>query len=299
MTLTIRNHRVTGPGVRFLAANSYGGPITPQLIVLHDTAGRLDKGSSVGWFRDKECTKSAHFVVERDGSVTQMVPLDRKAFHCGESAWKGRRYCNSFAIGIEIVNPGKMDRMGRAWFGVAVSSDLDLVQAYTRDHGDGWWLPYTPEQIAAVKALCREIMAAYPDVNDIATHWMISPGRKIDTCPLLPLDDIVAYANGTAEPETADVPLDPVTPPAAPPSSMATSTTGNTALAIGVGSTATVATEMSTAMALVAKSGAPFGLGQVALALAQSPTFWIAALTVAGSIYVWLERRAKLIHHGI
>jgi hypothetical protein len=58
MTLTIRNHRVTGPGVRFLAANSYGGPITPQLIVLHDTAGRLDKGSSVGWFRDKECTTS-------------------------------------------------------------------------------------------------------------------------------------------------------------------------------------------------------------------------------------------------
>jgi N-acetyl-anhydromuramyl-L-alanine amidase AmpD len=299
MTLTIRAGRVIGPGVRFLAANSSGGPIAPSLIVLHDTAGRLEKGSSVGWFRDKKCTTSAHFVVERDGSVAQMVPLDSKAFHCGESVWQGRRYANSFAIGIEIVNPGKMDHAGKAWFGQAVTSDLDLVQARTREHGDGWWLPYTPEQIDAVKALCRAIMAAYPDVNDIATHWMISPGRKIDTCPLLPLDDIVAYANGEIEPETADVPAAPVTPLPAPPATMATSTTGQTAIALGAGGTVTAATEVSTAMALVAKSGATFSAAQFALALAQSPTFWIAVLTVAGAAYVWLERRAKLVRYGI
>ena len=299
MELNIRNGRITGRGVRFLSANSSGGEIKPSLIVLHDTAGRLDKGSSVAWFRDKGCTTSAHVVIERDGSITQLVPLNRKAFHAGESVWKGRRYCNAFSIGIEIVNPGKMDRLGRAWFGVAVSSDLDLVHRNTREHGDGWWLPYTAEQIDAVKALCRAIMAEYPDVNDIATHWMISPGRKVDTCPLLPLDEIVAYASGADDAETADVPPVPVKPPPSPPSSMATSTTGNTAAAVGVGAGFNASLELSTAFSKMASSGRALSLGELALQLATSATFWVSVVTIAGAAYIWLERRAKLIRHGI
>ena len=36
------------------------------------------------------------FVVERDGSVTQLVAFDRVAWHAGQSQWRGRSGCNAF-----------------------------------------------------------------------------------------------------------------------------------------------------------------------------------------------------------
>jgi len=200
MPITIRDHRLVGLGVTQRAATNMGGVIDPSLIVVHDTAGRLDKGSSVAWFASHECKTSAHIVIERDGSVVQMVPLNRKAFHAGESGWRDRRYCNGFSIGIEVVSPGLLDRDGRAWFGPAVPADTPLEYRDTPEHGMGWWLAYTPAQIDAVKAVCRAIVLAYPACDEIATHWQISPGRKIDTGPLFPLADVTAYALDATHP---------------------------------------------------------------------------------------------------
>lgn len=195
--MQISNGRLSG--VRFVPAHASGGSINPSLIVVHDTAGRLDKYSSVDWFRSKSCKTSAHIVVERDGTITQMVPFNRKAFHAGESMWSGKRYCNSFSVGIEIVNPGKVDANGHAWFGKA--TDEPVTRKKTSEHGDGYWLPYTPAQLDAVKRICRALMQEYPDCNEIVTHWMISPRRKIDTNPLFPLDDVTDFAIGVDEPE--------------------------------------------------------------------------------------------------
>lgn len=190
MTLKIVGGRLHGG--RFVAANSAGGAMLPTLIVLHDTAGSLNAGSSVAWFASEKCKTSAHFVVERDGSITQMVATDRKAFHAGESTFKGRRFCNGFAVGIEIVSPGKCDADGKAWFGKA--TDEALVRMKTKSHGDGYWLPYTAAQIDAVTQLCRALISAHPAIKDITTHWFISPGRKIDPSPVFPLEDVRARA---------------------------------------------------------------------------------------------------------
>jgi N-acetylmuramoyl-L-alanine amidase len=306
--LTIRNHRLVGAGVTYVQANAMGGIIAPSLIVMHDTAGRLDKGSSVGWFRSRDCKTSAHVVIERDGSIVQMVPFNRKAFHAGESVWHGRRYCNGFSIGVEIVSPGRLDRDGGAWFGQAVPTDAPLEYAATSEHGSGYWLSYTPAQIDAVKRLSRALMSAYPDVNDIATHWQISPGRKIDTGPLFPLAEVTAYASGEADPEGADTatPAEMVSAAGSatgtdrpPPATMAQSTTGHAALGIGGGGTINLAAEMSGAVTLVAASGQGFTLMTFAVALAQSPTFWVSIGSIALAAYIWLERRAKLVRYGI
>lgn len=210
--MRIENGRVSG--VRFVAANSSGGEMTPKYIVTHDTSGRLSKFSSVDWFKSKQCTTSAHFVVERDGTVTQMVPLNRKAFHAGASKWKGQSGLNSCSIGIEIVNPGKMDSNGKAWFGPCCKPD-EIEHKSTPEHGDGWWLPYTDAQVAAVKLLCTLIVEEYPDCNEILTHWQISPGRKIDTNPLFPLRE-VRKAVLDPDPETAEKIEEVVAPPVAP-----------------------------------------------------------------------------------
>lgn len=163
--------------------------MTPRMTVLHDTAGRTTKYSSVDWFCSDKCTTSAHFVVERDGTITQMVRTDRRAYHAGKSKWNGVVGLNSCSVGIEIVNPGKLDKNGVAWFGKAAEPD-QIVRKKTAEHGDGYWLPYTDAQIKSVKQICRAIVEEYPDCNEIVTHWMISPGRKIDTNPLFPWEEI-------------------------------------------------------------------------------------------------------------
>jgi N-acetylmuramoyl-L-alanine amidase len=199
--MKIANDRVLGAS--FVAANACGGAMAkPTLIVLHDTADRPAPRDTVNWFASKACKVSAHFVVERDGTITQMVDCNRKAFHAGQSSFKGRPNCNGFAIGIEIDNPGKLSKDGRAWFHKKGEAGIaGIEQRTTKEHGAGYWLPYTPQQVAAVTALCQALVAAYPSIKDIATHWIISPGRKIDTNPLFPLKQVQAAVFGHAPAE--------------------------------------------------------------------------------------------------
>jgi N-acetylmuramoyl-L-alanine amidase len=188
MALSIVADRLVG--APFVRANASGAAMpNPTAIVVHDTAGRDTPKSSVNWFASSKCTTSAHFVVELDGSITQMVECDQKAFHAGKSSFKGRSGCNNFTLGIEIVNPGKLDKNGRAWFHKKGDPGYEGIQhVKTKGHGDGWWLPYTPAQIKAVAELCKALVKAYPSIDAITTHWEISPGRKVDTNPLFPLD---------------------------------------------------------------------------------------------------------------
>ena len=45
---------------------------------------------------------SAHFLVRRDGALVQYVPVNRRAWHAGQSCFEGRERCNDFSIGIEM-----------------------------------------------------------------------------------------------------------------------------------------------------------------------------------------------------
>jgi AmpD protein len=45
---------------------------------------------------------SSHFLIERDGRLTQFVSCNARAWHAGLSAFKGRQRCNDFSIGIEL-----------------------------------------------------------------------------------------------------------------------------------------------------------------------------------------------------
>jgi len=223
MALKIEGDRLKG--VPFVPAHASGKSMPkPTLIVLHDTADREKPQDTVNWFKSSACTTSAHFVVERDGSITQMVECDQIAFHAGKSSFKGRSGCNTFSIGIEIDNPGGLDKNGRAYFHkdkkgrpVAPGFDLDrLKHVKTKEHGDALWLPYTDAQVKTVINLCRALVAAYPSITDIATHWLISPGRKVDTNPLFPLDGVRAAVFEPAK-RKPSVPAEPVAPVEAPP----------------------------------------------------------------------------------
>jgi len=45
---------------------------------------------------------SAHFLIERDGQITQFVSCAARAWHAGSSTFRGRSGCNDFSIGVEL-----------------------------------------------------------------------------------------------------------------------------------------------------------------------------------------------------
>lgn len=204
--MRLKNHLLEG--VKFLRAQYIGETITPTIVILHDTAGRLEKGNSAAYLASKNSGQvSVHFVVERDGEITQLVPANRRANHAGKSNYHGREGCNGFAIGIEIVNPGRMSwasaRIAKAWWGELFDgATYDVRDAETAEHGKGAWMTYTDAQIAAVMELLRALFSGIKTLTDITTHWYVSPGRKVDVNPLFPLEQVRTAVLGHDDPAT-------------------------------------------------------------------------------------------------
>ena len=96
---------------------------------------------------------SAHFLIERDGKVTQFVSCLERAWHAGVSMFEGRETCNDFSVGIELEG--------------------------TDD------LPFTDEQYRALTALTRQLQKRFPAITDqrICGHSDIAPWRKTDPGP--------------------------------------------------------------------------------------------------------------------
>ena len=77
-----------------------------QFIVLHYTeTENLEK--AIDLLTSKKRKVSSHFVVDTDGQIYNLVSESKRAWHAGESSWKGLQDMNSRSIGIEIVNPGE------------------------------------------------------------------------------------------------------------------------------------------------------------------------------------------------
>ncbi len=202
-------------GVTFDPARWTGGEIEPDIIILHDTASRLGRGSAARYLKSNDRKVSVHFVIERDGTITQQVRTDRRANHAGTSTYHGRRNCNRFSIGIEMVNPGKMTRRSddkaQAWFGQTFGiADHGIQEISTPEHGHGLWMPYTEAQIASVIDLCQALFNDIASLRDITTHWYVSPGRKVDPGPLFPLEQLRSIIFGRDEPRDVDAAVDTV-----------------------------------------------------------------------------------------
>jgi N-acetylmuramoyl-L-alanine amidase len=91
------NHSARKPGVRV------------DTVLIHHTASTGDSGT-LEWLRSPTSEVSAHYLVGTVGTVWQLVPEERKAWHAGlgRLPWETcRPYdVNHRSVGIEIVNPG-------------------------------------------------------------------------------------------------------------------------------------------------------------------------------------------------
>jgi N-acetylmuramoyl-L-alanine amidase len=200
--MKFRNHKAEG--IAFQPAKWTGDKIAPTLVILHDTASRLTHGNAAAYLADNTAQVSVHFVVELDGTIVQQVPTNRRANHAGRSSYHGRPNCNDFSIGIEIVNPGRMIAAGegksRTWYGeVLDNAEREIFYRDTDEHGFGWWMSYPEAQIDAVIDLLQSLFAHVDTLEDIRTHWYVSPGRKVDPNPLFPLDQVRSVVLGREE----------------------------------------------------------------------------------------------------
>ena len=195
------------------------GKIWPTLAVIHETGTRIPKGKAVAFCRAPKRTNPVrvayHIIIERDGTVVQLARFDRKLRHAGVSKYKGRKYCNSFSIGIGLVGPTELkgnERRAKSFYGKWFTSEDGIKRADSPYHGRGHvWLPYTMEQLNALDGVVAELKRAYPGI-DVAGHYHVSPRRKIDPSPLL---DIAAVGKPPlpVQAPPLDEPVDSVTTP--------------------------------------------------------------------------------------
>lgn len=93
---------------------------------------------------------SSHFLITRTGVLWQFVSCDERAWHAGQSFYRGKPNCNDDSIGIELEG-----------------MDNDL---------------FTEAQYRTLQLLCEAIEKHYP-IQYLAGHQHIAPGRKTDPGP--------------------------------------------------------------------------------------------------------------------
>ena len=137
-------------------ARPKGGLI--DILVLHYT-GMKTAEEALARLCDPAARVSAHYTIDRDGTVYAHVPEERRAWHAGVSYWAGARDVNARSIGIELVNPG---------------------------HEFGY-VPFTDDQIGALTELARGILARHPiPTRHVVGHSDVAPSRKTDPGELFP-----------------------------------------------------------------------------------------------------------------
>lgn len=140
-----------------------------SLLVIHNISlppGQFGTGKVQEFFQNRLCADehpyfatitslqvSAHFLIERDGAITQFVSCDERAWHAGQSRFAERDNCNDFSLGVELEGTDE--------------------------------LPFTDGQYIALVELIRLLQARYPalTVERICGHSDIAPGRKTDPGP--------------------------------------------------------------------------------------------------------------------
>ncbi len=98
----------------------------------------------------KDLKVSAHFLIDRTGTVTQYVPITERAWHAGVSKWNGRENCGDFSIGIELEGTDE--------------------------------IPYTDAQYLELALLTKRLIQYFPaiSIDRIVGHSDIAPERKSD-----------------------------------------------------------------------------------------------------------------------
>ncbi|MCP9222432.1 N-acetylmuramoyl-L-alanine amidase [Erythrobacter sp. LQ02-29] len=148
-----------------------------SMVVIHYTEMQ-DQGFAIERLCDPEAKVSAHYLIGGGGEVVQLVAEDKRAWHAGQSYWRGHRDVNSASIGIELDHPG---------------------------HAYGY-RDFHKAQIDALIPLLARIVKQYdiPRAN-VVGHSDVAPQRKIDPGELFPWERLAEYDLCLPRPEKLEL----------------------------------------------------------------------------------------------
>ncbi|MDX1423412.1 MAG: N-acetylmuramoyl-L-alanine amidase [Kiloniellales bacterium] len=192
-------HDDNGDRIAFERSPNHGGSLTPRFLIMHYTAGASAE-SSIRHLTTSGVGASAHVVIGRDGTVTQLVPFNKVAWHAGPSRWQGLTGLNQHSIGIELDNAGPLEGgpgAWRSWFKRAYPDHEVVVAAHKHDGIERGWHDYTEIQLAAALDVSQALFEHYRLV-DILGHDDIAPERKQDPGPAFPMAHFRARMVGRA-----------------------------------------------------------------------------------------------------
>jgi AmpD protein len=128
-----------------LPPGQYGGQEVQALFT-----NQLDWDAHPYFTQIRGLQVSSHFYIQRDGSLWQFVSADDRAWHAGQSEYRGRPQCNDDSIGIELEG---------------LEGDV-----------------FEDAQYEQLRRLCLDLHRHYP-IEHLAGHEHIAPGRKRDPGP--------------------------------------------------------------------------------------------------------------------
>lgn len=151
-----------------LPSPNHGERLRPiSSLILHYT-GVPTAAEALHLLTSPQAQVSAHYFVDEDGTILQLVPEARRAWHAGRGFWAGETDMNSASIGIEIVHPGHIDPR-----------------------------PFPAAQIEAVARLCGDICERNPIPPErVLGHSDIAVGRKIDPGEFFPWKELAERGVG-------------------------------------------------------------------------------------------------------
>ena len=117
-----------------------------SLSVIHYT-GSMSMSGTASWFKNPDAKVSAHYVIGRQGEVIQFGHRSTTCWHAGKSEWAGRKWCNKYSLGYELV-------------GTSTSG-------------------FMSDQYDSLFKLIFEDLSHCP-IEAIVGHEQIAPGRKVD-----------------------------------------------------------------------------------------------------------------------
>lgn len=149
------NHRPANTSIDLLVIHNISLP--PDQFGSSDIEdfflGKLDSKKHPYFETIKDLKVSAHFVIKRDGEIIQLVSVNDRAWHAGQSSFKGRENCNDYSVGIELEGSDTVD--------------------------------FTERQYRSLSRLTKAITQYFPAITQdrITGHSSIAPGRKTDPGP--------------------------------------------------------------------------------------------------------------------
>ena len=163
---------------RYVEAEFHKSPNTSgtikqhQFVVLHDDVGTWSGTTS--WIMNPSSKVSYHLYISKQGEVRQFVEMNKRAWHCGVSEWKGFKNLNDYSIGVCFQNLGNE--------------------------------PYTPAQIEKGIEVCKTIMEYY-GITEVVRHRDIAPTRKVDPNNLFPWEEFKKQLNSDVKTVTTSLNL--------------------------------------------------------------------------------------------